>query len=187
MNHSTAGGGGKSNISVRHYIFSGTAEQFEALIGYAQTSVLTPKKLELISIFDSVENAVFAFSTLERPEKRTMIQAQNFTGDWARFEPILTDLQALAARAGYTLLPFDSETAAPEINDNYRYWFEIHTQAKASGNVSKYLQDRDIGKSTYYNNIKRMGLVDVSGSVRQSRTKDGHRTGQTAATMKKRR
>lgn len=157
-NDTTTADSGKSDISARDYIFSGTPEQFTALIGYAKQSVLAPRGLERIPLWVSGESAVFSFTTMERLDGCTMVKAQIFTGDWARFEPVLTDLQALAVRAGYTLLPLDNETVMPEFNDNYRYWFEIHTQAKASGNVSKYLQDRDISRSSYYDKVKQYGL-----------------------------
>lgn len=46
---------------------------------------------------------------------------------------------------------------------DYQYWKETHQQAQASGNVGRYLQQRDISRSTYYDNVKRHGLSGKAG------------------------
>jgi hypothetical protein len=50
---------------------------------------------------------------------------------------------------------------------SYQYWKEIHRQAQASGNVKGYLQQKDISRATYYDNVRKHGLSGVSGKAGQ--------------------
>ena len=67
-------------------------------------------------------------------------------------------------RLGYTIQPTAATgdqggKVTPEVqNDGYAYWAEVFRQANASGNVRRYLEGRNISKSTFYGKVKQHRL-----------------------------
>ena len=51
-----------------------------------------------------------------------------------------------------------NEQALPMLSDDQKHWADIFRQAKESGNVKKYLVDKEIPKSTFYDKVKQYGL-----------------------------
>jgi len=73
-----------------------------------------------------------------------------------------------------------NEPVSKNIDGDRNYWTEINRQAEASGEVTQFLAEREIPRSTYYDNARKYGLP-----VRKSRTKPGQESGQRAATIER--
>lgn len=64
-----------------------------------------------------------------------------------------------APRAGVVEPTSAATDAGDQVKDGeIRYWTEIYRQARASGNITRYLADRNIPKSSYYAAIRQYRL-----------------------------
>ncbi len=61
----------------------------------------------------------------------------------------------------------EDATAAIMAGDSDRiYWTDVHKAAKASGNISQYLRDLEIYRSTYYDKVKKYRLSGNPDRIR---------------------